>query len=44
MYNDRYILIFGGIHEVTYELNDLHIFDLVKNRWFLVNEDDKNAS
>jgi hypothetical protein len=38
------MIVFGGIHEVTYELNDLHIYDINTNSWYLVNEDDKNAS
>jgi len=29
---------------VTYELNDLHIFDFKTSKWYLANEDDKNAS
>ena len=28
IYQNRYLLIFGGIHEVTYEMNDLRVFDL----------------
>lgn len=36
--------MFGGIHEVTYELNDLHIYDISSNTWHTINEDEKNAS
>jgi len=28
-----YICIFGGIFEVTKELNDLHLYDIADNRW-----------
>ena len=28
-----YICIFGGIFEVTKELNDLHLYDIANNRW-----------
>ena len=28
-----YICVFGGIFEVTKELNDLHLFDIENNRW-----------
>jgi len=36
--------VFGGIHDITYELNDLHIYDIKENRWFLGNENNQNAS
>lgn len=32
IYED-YILIYGGIYDVTRELNDLHIFDLKREHW-----------
>ena len=35
VYKD-YIVIFGGIYEITRELNDLHIFDIKNNRWILL--------
>ena len=28
-----YICIFGGLFEVTKELNDLHLYDIANNRW-----------
>eukprot|EP00347_Sterkiella_histriomuscorum_P022173 403331423 len=44
VYENRFIVIFGGIHEITYELNDLHIFDIKNGKWFLCNENNQNAS
>ena len=32
LYRD-YMVIFGGIHEVTKELNDLCVFDLKQKKW-----------
>ena len=29
----EFMLIFGGIHEVTKELDDMHIFDFKNKRW-----------
>ena len=42
-YLNRYLLIFGGIHEITYELNDLRMFDLKMGKWHIVDEENKNA-
>lgn len=33
------MIVFGGIYEITKELNDLHIFDFVKKRWVTVFEE-----
>jgi Galactose oxidase, central domain len=44
MYGGRHILVFGGIHEVTYEMNDLKIFDVVTKTWKTIDEENKNAS
>lgn len=44
IYKDRYLLIFGGILEITNELNDLHLFDLKTLNWHTIEEDNKNAS
>lgn len=33
------IIVFGGIHEVTYELNDTWCFDLQKGGWINLDED-----
>ena len=29
----RYMIIYGGIHDVCKELNDMHLFDMVEDRW-----------
>jgi hypothetical protein len=29
------MVVFGGIHEVTQELNDIYVFDLVAKKWHL---------
>ena len=29
----NYIGIFGGIFEVTKELNDFHLYDITNNKW-----------
>jgi hypothetical protein len=29
------LLIFGGILEVTHELNDMHAYDLSTGEWFI---------
>lgn len=44
LYKSRYILVFGGIHEVTYEMNDLKAFDLQGKAWRTIDEENKNAS
>lgn len=33
------MIIFGGIYEITKELNDLHIFDFAKRKWVTVFEE-----
>lgn len=38
MYED-YMIVFGGIYEITKELNDLHIFDFKNNRWITIFEE-----
>ena len=43
-YNNRYLLIFGGIHEITYEMNDLRIYDLKTQQWHVIEEENKNTS
>ena len=34
--NKDYIMMFGGIQEITRELNDFHMYDINKNRWVLL--------
>jgi len=36
VFEGQYLIIFGGIYEITKELNDLHMFDLTKRRWVTV--------
>ena len=33
IYKDRYMVIFGGIAEVTKELNDMYLFDFNEEKW-----------
>jgi len=37
-YNDR-LYVFGGIHDITWELDDLHIYNLVKKSWTTLEQD-----
>ena len=37
VYED-YIMVFGGIWDVTKELNDLHLYSLTKNEWIVVQD------
>lgn len=34
-----FLIIFGGIYEVTKELNDCAVFSLKKNEWICINEE-----
>ena len=36
---ENYMVIFGGIYEITKELNDLQVFDFKKNRWITLFEE-----
>ena len=33
------MVIYGGIYEVTKELNDMHVFDIVNERWLCLFEE-----
>lgn len=33
------MVVFGGIYEITKELNDLHLFDFTKKRWVTLFEE-----
>lgn len=33
------MIIYGGIFEITKELNDMHIFDIAKNQWVCLFEE-----
>ena len=41
---NKYIVVFGGIHEVTYEMNDLKAFDVTTKKWQTIEEENKNLS
>jgi hypothetical protein len=38
MYNDC-LIVFGGIYEVTKELNDMWAFSFKQNKWILVQDE-----
>ena len=33
------IFLFGGIHDITWELDDLHIYDIEKKQWMVLESD-----
>ena len=35
----RFMIIYGGIHDVCKELNDMHLFDMVEDRWVCLFEE-----
>ena len=39
VYRDQYMIVYGGIFFVTRELNDLHIFDMKKEKWVCLFEE-----
>ena len=39
VYEGQYMVVFGGIYEITKELNDLHMFDFAKRKWVTVFEE-----
>ena len=39
IFKDQYMIIYGGIFEVTKELNDMHIFDLQSDKWICLFEE-----
>ena len=39
IFEGQYLLIFGGIYEITKELNDLHMFDITKKKWITIFEE-----
>ena len=39
VYNNQYMIIYGGILEVTKELNDMHVFNLQSERWICLFEE-----
>ena len=43
IYKNRFMCIFGGIHEVTNELNDLLVFDLQTSKWHIITANNKDT-
>ena len=37
-YNEK-LYVFGGIHDITWELDDLHIYNLKTERWTTLEQD-----
>jgi hypothetical protein len=33
------LILFGGIHDITWELNDMYLFDLTEKTWIEVDSD-----
>ena len=44
IYKGKSILLFGGIFEVTGEMNDVFVFDIPTQKWDVLEEDNRNAS
>jgi N-acetylneuraminic acid mutarotase len=38
-YFEDKLFVFGGIHDITWELDDLHIYNLVKKAWTTLEQD-----
>jgi len=39
IFRDNFMIIYGGIYEVTKELNDMHVFDLANDKWICLFEE-----
>jgi hypothetical protein len=35
----NHLIVFGGIHDITWELDDMFIFNIEKSEWILVDDD-----
>lgn len=44
MHNDNQMVVFGGINEVTRELDDLCVLNLTEKRWTLLQKGTKHIS
>lgn len=44
LYREKYIAVFGGIYEITRELNDCFLYDIKNNKWFNLFEETGPAS
>ena len=40
----HYMVIFGGLYDLTKEMNDMHVFDLKNEKWTKLYEDEQNMS
>lgn len=38
-YYEGKLYVFGGIHDITWELDDLHIYNLEKKKWTTLEQD-----
>jgi len=38
-YYDGKLYVFGGIHDITWELDDLHIYNLKNKKWITLEQD-----
>lgn len=41
---EHYMIVFGGIFEITKELNDFYLFDFRKSRWFTLFEESNSPT
>lgn len=41
---ENYMIIFGGIYEITRELNDFYLYDLKQNKWVTLFEESGSPS
>jgi len=41
---DGNIILFGGIHEITWELNDLYKYNIESNTWKQIEQDSARRS
>ena len=39
--NGENLVIFGGIHNITWELDDLYVFDIKNNNWTMIDSDSR---
>ena len=35
----KYMVIFGGLQDITKELNDMHVFDMENMKWMRIYDD-----
>lgn len=40
----HYMVVFGGMYDLTKEMNDMHAFDLKNEKWIKLYEDEQNMS